>query len=113
MQRPVHATGWNMRPTTNVMLSLAYASDAPWNESVYKNPRIDELLIKTRSELDAAKRQEMYCEMQGLIRDEAGTIIPCHLNYLDAVAKKVKGLSRVPLSNAGGVEWPEFAWLEA
>ena len=112
MNTPVCATGWNMRPSANLMLTLAYKSDAAWNESQWNHPRFDQLLLESRAEKDAAKRHEMYCEMQRLIRDEGGQLIPCHINYVDAVNKKVRGLGAVPLSNGSGCEWPEFAWLD-
>jgi peptide/nickel transport system substrate-binding protein len=112
MNTPVCATGWNMRPSANLMLTLAYKSDAAWNESRWNNPRFDQLLLESRAEKDAVKRHEMYCDMQRLIRDEGGQLIPCHINYVDAVSKKVRGLGAVPLSNGSGCEWPEFAWLD-
>ena len=94
MNTAVCATGWNMRPSANLMLTLAYKSDAAWNESAWNNARFDQLLLDSRAEKDAAKRHEMYCEMQRLIRDEGGQLIPCHINYVDAVSKKVRGLGR-------------------
>ena len=113
MNKPICTVGWNMRPTANVMLTLARHSEAPWNDSKFKNARFDQLLLDTRAELDAGKRREMYCEMQRMLRDEDGFIIPAHINYVDAVNKKVKGLGAVPLSNLMGAEWPEFAWIDA
>ena len=112
MNTPICTTGWNMRPTANVMLTLGYASDASWNETVFKNERFDQLLVWSRAELDPVKKQDMYCEMQQLVRDEAGILIPCHLNYVDAIDKRVKGIGRVPLAYTGGVEWPESVWLD-
>ena len=112
MNTPVCATGWNMRPSANLMLTLAYKSDAAWNESQWNHPRFDQLLLESRAEKDASMRHEMYCEMQRIIRDEGGQLIPCHINYVDAVSKKVRGLGAVPLSNGSGCEWPEFAWLD-
>ena len=112
MNTPVHLTNWNMRPTAYVMLELAYAPDAPWNESKWKNPRMGELLGMTRAETDQAKRKEMFCEMQQLVHDESGTIIPFHSNYVDGANDIVKGLPRVPIGEIGGCEWPEFVWLD-
>ena len=66
------------------MFSLAYAADAAWNESHYKGKRFNELLIQARAELDDAKRREMYFEMQQIMRDEGGTIIPFFRNYVYA-----------------------------
>lgn len=113
MQKPLMVSSWNMRPTANVMLSLAFASDAPWNESQWKNERFDKLLVQSRGELDMAKQQEMYCEMQQIVTDECGTIIPGFKNYVDGKSDKVKGLPHVPLAALGGAEWPEFAWLDS
>ena len=33
------------RPTADLMFSICYKSDAPWNESFWKNPKFDPLLI--------------------------------------------------------------------
>ena len=113
MNTPMHLSNWNMRPTAYVMMELAYAPDAPWNESQWKNERMGVLLEQVRAETDPGRREEMFCEMQGLIRAEAGTALPVHLNYIDAISDKVKGMPRVPLAMLGGCEWPEFIWLEA
>lgn len=113
MKTPLHVASWNMRPTANVMLTLAFAPDAAWNDSQWKNERMGKLLVDSRAELDPAKRKEMYCEMQRLISQESGIIIPAHRNYVDGLSNKVKGLRRLPLEALGGAEWPEFAWLDA
>ena len=113
MKTPVHLTNWNMRPTAYVMMELAYAPDAPWNESQWKNERMGMLLKASRAETDQSKRKEMFCEMQNLIHDESGTIIPFHSNYVDGANDKLKGLPRVPIGEIGGCEWPEFVWIDA
>lgn len=109
---PFHVASWNMRPSANIMMTLAYKSDAPWNESAWKNERFDKLLLEARGELDAAKRYEMNCELQQLISDYAGTLISTHRAYIDAKAKNLKGFPRVPIAAFGGMEWPEFIWLD-
>ena len=113
MNQPLHVTAWNMRPTANVMMSLMYFSEAPWNETRWKDERFDKLLVEVRGVTDPGLRQEMYCEMQTMIHNDAGTLLPVHRNYVDAIASKVKGLPRVPLAAVGGCEWPEFVWLDA
>ena len=113
MQKPFHLSNWNMRPTATIMMELAYGPEAPWNESIWKNERMGMLLTAARGETDAAKRKEMLCEMQSLIRDEAGTPLPFHSNYVDGKRDAVKGLRRVPLESLGGGEWPEYAWIDA
>lgn len=110
---PFCVVSWNMRPTANVMLTLAYKSDAPWNESYWKNDKFDQLLLASRAELDPVRNKQMYCDMQTLISEEAGTILPAHRSYVDAMASNVRGMSAVPLGNFGGSEFPETVWIDA
>lgn len=113
LKAPMHVSSWNMRPSANIMMTLAYKSDAPWNESRWKSERFDQLLAMARAELDAGKRYEMNCEMQKLISDGAGTLIATHRAYIDAKSTAVKGFPRVPIAAFGGMEWPEYIWLDA
>ncbi len=109
---PINVTSWNMRPTSNSMLAIAFAPGAPWNDSYWDHPRMGELLKLSLAELDPAKRHEMYCEMQTLIHNESGMVIPMHLNVLDAKRDSVHGLPEHPLGNLGASEFPEFVWLD-
>ena len=111
MNSPLHVSGWNMRPTANIMLTIQFHSEANWNESAYRNPRLDQILVETRAETDPGKRLEMFCEAQQLISDEAGNILPYHKNYVDGKASNLQGMPRVPLAGFGGAEFPEFVWL--
>lgn len=110
MKTPMNVTTWNMRPTANVMMNLAFAPTAPWNDSLWSNERMGQLLIESRAATDASLRHEMMCEMQTLISNESGMIIPAHRNYLDAKSDKIEGITRMPLGALGGYEWPEFAY---
>ncbi|MCP4199137.1 MAG: ABC transporter substrate-binding protein, partial [Proteobacteria bacterium] len=111
MKTPINVVVWNSRPTANSMLAIAFAPDAPWNDTLWKNARMGELLLATRAEKDPVKRKEMYCEMQTLIHNECGMVIPAHQNYIDGLSDKVKGIPWVPLGESGACEFPEFVWL--
>lgn len=113
MKTPMHVSDWNMRPTANIMLSIAFAPDAKWNDSQWKSQRMGKLLESAWSETDPAKKAELHCEMQKLVSDESGMIIPVHKNSVDGISDKVKGMTRSPLGTLGGSEWPEFIWLES
>ena len=113
MQKPLTATSWNMRPTANVMMSLMYKSDAPWNECKYKSEEFDKLLLEVRGVTDPGLREEMYCTMQTMYHNDGGNLLAFHRNYVDAIDSKVKGLPRVPLAAVGGCEFPEFAWIDS
>ncbi|MBI1385070.1 MAG: ABC transporter substrate-binding protein [Rhizobiales bacterium] len=113
LKSPLHVGSWNMRPSANIMMTIAYKSDAPWNETRFKSDRLDALLAMSRAELDAGKRKEMHCEMQKIVSDGAGSLIPSHSAYIDGKSKRLKGFPKVPLAPFGGMEWPEYAWLDA
>ncbi len=77
------------RLTEDGILSIAYAKGATMNTPRWSNARADELLDVARAELDTNKRREMYSELQRLIRDEGGFIIPLFANYVFARSKKL------------------------
>lgn len=110
--RPIMVTAWNMRPTANVMMGISLAGDAPWNDTFWKNDRFDQLLAEVRGVTDAGLRHEMNCEMQTLVMDTGGIVVPNHRNYIDAKATVVKGTTNVPLAAVGGAEWPDQVWLD-
>ena len=88
------------------------AGDAPWNDTFWKNDRFDQLLAEVRSVTDPGLRHEMNCEMQTLVMDTGGIVVPNPRNYIAAKAKIVKGTTNVPLAAVGGGEWPESVWLD-
>ena len=80
---------WGGRPTADWMFTIAYAAGGSWNESKWSHDGFMKLLIEARAELNQAKRTEMYAEMQRLVRDEGGSVIPMYANNVDAVSKKI------------------------
>ena len=82
LKEPFSASYWSGRPTEDWMFTSAYAADASWNESRWKNPRFNELLIAARAELNEDRAREMYWEMQQLVRDDGGAIIPMFADHL-------------------------------
>ncbi len=87
MKKPFCASYWGGRPTEDQAFTIAYASGAAWNESFWENARFNELLVAARSELDDAKRREMYHEMQQIVSFEGSTLIPMYNNYVMALSK--------------------------
>ena len=111
--KPFMATYWGGRPTADFMLSLAYASNAPSNETHWRREQFDNLLVSARSELDVAKRKQMYADMQLMIHDDGGTIIPVFNNFIDAGHEKVKGFVPSPVQQMGGYRAFERVWIDA
>ena len=113
LKEPICVAAWNMRPTANIMMTLAFKGDAAWNETRWKNDKFDQLLVDVRGETDADKRKQKYCDLQTMIHEENGMSIPMHRNYVDAAAEHVKGRTDVPLNNFGGAEAPVTLWRDS
>ncbi len=89
MQHPFSAVYWGGRPTEDAMFTTAYAAGAAWNDTFWENPRFNELLLAARAELDEDKRRAMYYEMQLLLNEDGGAIIPMFANYVFATGPGV------------------------
>lgn len=81
---------WTSRPTEDWMFSMAYAADAKQNDTMWKHPKFNQLLVAARAELDETKRRDMYVEMQSIVRDEGGVVIPMFANNVEAVSQKIR-----------------------
>ncbi|MNU41542.1 Glutathione-binding protein GsiB precursor [compost metagenome] len=113
LKAPIHFGNINPRPTPDILFSLLYASNAPWNESQYKSEKFDSMLVEARGLLDEAKRKEIYGQMQIMIAEEAGTIIPVYISNVDAITEKLKGLQANPLGGMMGYAFAEYVWIDA
>ena len=113
LKKPMCVVAWNMRPSATMMLALAYKSTAAWNETFWKNERFDSLLEMATAETDFSKKYEMLGEMQQLISDEGGSLTPVTGGYLDAHSSNIKGFGKNPLGAFGGMEWPEYIWMDS
>jgi peptide/nickel transport system substrate-binding protein len=90
MKKPWSMCYWGGRPTCDWMFSQAYAEGANWNDTFWSHERFNKLLTAGRSELDEAKRGEIYREMQQIVRDEGGVVAWAFANYVYAMADKIK-----------------------
>jgi peptide/nickel transport system substrate-binding protein len=111
MKEPVNVVSWNMRPTANSQLAIQFAPGAAWNDTYWDNPKMGELLEMARSETDPTRRHKLYCEMQTLVHEGSGMVIPAFSNVNDGTANNVMGVPKVPTGQVGGSEWPEYVWL--
>lgn len=111
MNEPLNVVTWNMRPTAQSQMAIQFGPGAAWNDTYWNNDRMGELLSSVLGELDPAKRHAMMCEMQTLIHEGSGMVIPAFSNINDGIANNIMGMPTVPLGQLGGNEWPEFIWL--
>jgi len=113
LNSPVGFGNVNPRPSADTLLTQFFHSDAAWNESRWKNPKFDQLLLASRAETDQAKRKQQYADMQTMIHQEAGIGIPLFLASIDGHSTKLKGLSPIPLGGLMGYSFGENVWLDA
>ncbi|WP_297352251.1 ABC transporter substrate-binding protein [Paraburkholderia sp.] len=113
MKHPLGFGSINPRPSADVLFTQFFKSDAPWNESGWKNPQFDQLLITARAETDDAKRKQMYADMQTIVSNQGGIGIPSFISLLDGYDKRLKGLGSIPTGGMMGFSFAENVWWEA
>ncbi|MEM9027445.1 MAG: ABC transporter substrate-binding protein [Pseudomonadota bacterium] len=89
-------TSWTHRPLGTMVLSLAYRSGVPWNESAYSDPAFDKALDEAEAELDVNARKEKLKVCRRILRDAAVIPQPFWRQISKAASKKVKGLDVHP-----------------
>jgi peptide/nickel transport system substrate-binding protein len=105
LKQPLFSTTWAGRPLVPQFF-MATFSTAPFNETNWRRPDYDTLVLEAVSTADEAQRHELLVEIQQVLYDEGGYIIPVFPNFVDALSANVKGV--VP-----SVFWPlgNFDWL--
>ena len=89
---------WSGRPDPdgNTYQFFHTASGTSLNWSSFSNPRVDELLEKTREASDLAERKKLYSEMIKVLQDEMPALFIVHPIEPKAFSPKVQGYPVVP-----------------
>ncbi|MDP3897800.1 MAG: ABC transporter substrate-binding protein [Mesorhizobium sp.] len=95
-KQPFSTSYWGGRSTQDQMYTTAYYSKADWNDTRFFNEKFDQMLLAARSELDEAKRKQMYADMGTIVRDEGGLILPMFNDFIDASGAKAGGFNVHP-----------------
>ena len=113
MKKPWCAVFWGGRSTEDMMFSTAYAKGAAWNDTYWDHPRFNELLVAARAELDEKKRRDMYADMQLLVRDEGGVVVPMFSADLAAASDKIGHGKLAANWELDGFRAPERWWFKS
>jgi peptide/nickel transport system substrate-binding protein len=113
LKDPFCAVYWGDRPAIDLQLSQTYLSDAAWNDTHWKRPEFDKLVVAARVEEDDAKRRQMYNEAQKMIHDDGGMICYAVSDYLDGYSKKIAGAAPHPRYDMCDQRVAEKAWFAA
>jgi len=105
MQAPFFVSYWPTIGDPDSNLSLAFVTDGTFNESGWSDPRLDELIADSRGERDLAVRKQQLAEIQQIISQEGGVIIPYLMPVLSAARNDVRGF--VP----SAFIFSQFVWL--
>jgi len=109
---PFCATAASCRSTVDLSLSKNFLSTAVWNNTRWRRPNFDKLLLAARRETDQEKRKELYTDAVTMLRDDGGIIVPAFPNYLDGWHTKVKGMVGNPAGEFCNFHATELCWLE-
>ena len=106
---PFSATSWTHRPLGTMVLSLAYRTGVPWNESGYSNKDFEAALDKAEATLDVAKRKALMEKVEKILQDDTIMVQPLWRPVYTIVAKKVNGYPAHP------TQYHQFnkVWLSA
>ncbi|MBS3943381.1 MAG: ABC transporter substrate-binding protein [Dethiobacter sp.] len=85
-------TDWGSRPYPQPYLDLAYTTDAPWNESHWSDPELDELAAAAAKEMDPAARVQLYHRIQEIFIERGPVIIPFFVDNMWGARTHVRGL---------------------
>ncbi|MEQ9260106.1 MAG: ABC transporter substrate-binding protein [Roseovarius sp.] len=89
LKKPFCASYWPGYATQDGMFTAAYSTGAAWNDTAWEDARFNELLVDARSELDQARRKELYGEMQRMVHEEGGVVIPFFANDVFATSDRI------------------------
>ena len=88
--KPMYVSYYTRRHP-NEILSVTYASNAPWNECKLKNPELDDLLSEGLRTTDRDAQQQIYQDALRQVNDKHGTSIPAFVSKLWVKKNNVRG----------------------
>ncbi|TYK91450.1 peptide ABC transporter substrate-binding protein, partial [Streptococcus pyogenes] len=111
--KPFCTSFWGGRPTQDARYSTSYVSNAQWNDTRFKRPDFDKMVMLARGELDEAKRQALYRDMALMVRDEGGLILPVFNDFINACSSHLKGFVHDIGNDFSNGRIASRVWLEA
>ncbi|MCG8593869.1 MAG: ABC transporter substrate-binding protein [Kiloniellales bacterium] len=108
-------TGWhiNMRARSDHLWSYVLKTDSVLNTTNFRDPRIDDLLKAARSEFDEQKRKRYWHDLQLIVHEEAGYLMPVFPDYLHSKSRTLKGVRAHPTGGTSDFLSGEGWWLDA
>ena len=93
---PFSATAWTHRPLGTMVLSLAYRTGVPWNESGYSNTEFEAALDKAEATIDVEARRALMEPVERILQDDAIMVQSFWRPVYTLASKKVHGYTGHP-----------------
>ncbi|HWA48502.1 MAG TPA: ABC transporter substrate-binding protein [Dongiaceae bacterium] len=113
LKAPFMTSYWGGRPAATQMLAVAYSASAPWNDTHWRVDAFEKLLADAKATTDQAKRKDYIWEMQRMLHEEGGALIPLFKDWLDVHDVKVKGHTPHGMFDLCNSRIVQKAWIEA
>jgi peptide/nickel transport system substrate-binding protein len=111
LKMPFAETQWPISSLKFFFLQ-ALASDAPYNETHWKNAAWNALLVKAVGEPSKSKAQSLWNQVQKIQYDKGGYLNWTNADWVDGLSKKVQGLKPSAAGALGNYRFMD-AWLTA
>lgn len=112
MKKPFSAVYWGGRPVEDQSFAIAYACGGSWNDTFWCNETFEDLMVKARAELDEDKRRQMYWEMQDILSNQGGVIIPMFASYVTGLTENLTHPEKVASNwDLDGLRFVERWWF--
>jgi peptide/nickel transport system substrate-binding protein len=89
-------TEWGARATPSAYFNTAYVTGAAYNESHWSDPEFDQIVAQINSELDDAKRVDLYKQAQTILIQRGPVIVPFFETAAAGTSAAVSGIHLAP-----------------
>lgn len=90
LKKPWCACYWGGYTTESEMFLTGYAPGAAWNDTQWDDEEFNKLMTAGRTETNPETRREIYRDMQIILRDRGGAVVPCFANDVLARSEAVQ-----------------------
>ncbi|TMI77571.1 MAG: hypothetical protein E6H04_13950 [Bacillati bacterium ANGP1] len=88
LHNPMYIPSWNRRHPDEI-LSLAFVSSGPWNETAFANPAVDAAVKAARSTIDLGKQKEAYAVCQKILSEQDSHLLPVYRDRIWGATNKL------------------------
>src|SRR4051812_30752651 len=96
---PFSPSFWGTRPAGGPRFPWGIGRGSSINDTKWSPDHFQQLLLAARGELDTNKRRAMYHEMQQILWEDGGQIVPVWVNHIAATNPKIATPAKISGAN--------------